>query len=347
VLADIDSLESARYAVESGADLVSTTLAGYTRERASTAGPDLDLLREVVASVSKPVFAEGRFAEPWQVQAALRIGAVGVIIGGALNDPIKTTRRFMPRPKPSGKVGAVDIGGTWMRFATFSEDWKLQEIERMPLLEQREARMDWIRSQVRASHACAVGVSTGGTVDPRTGELWEAKALIPDHIGSMFNEQSLGVPTAALNDGLATAWGHACLPEYAGKRVATLALGTGVGCGFVADGRILMGPRGEYVRLNDLPAPGGATFEQLLGGASLSPSPSPEQIAQALSAFFQAGIVLQSMYFPDQIVACGAVALSDWMAPFLKSPGLTASPFGADAGLYGAAALVLFPPDLG
>ncbi len=342
VLADIDSLDSAQYSLEAGADMVGTTLAGYTKEYKSTSGPDLDLLREVVSTVSAPVMAEGRFGEPWQVQAALRIGATAVVIGGALNDPIKTTRRFMPRRLPPGNVGAVDIGGTWMRFATFSSDWKLLETERMPLLEDRDARMDWIRAQVKTSGVSAVGIGTGGTVDPKTGELWEAKALIPGHVGSVFTESTVGVPTIALNDGLATAWGHACLPEFAGKRVATLALGTGVGCGFVADGKILMGPRGEYPRLNDLPAPGGATFEQLLGGASLSRTPSPDQIAKALSAFLQAGIVLQEMYFPDHIVTCGAVALSEWMAPYLKSPGLTATPFGSEAGLYGAAALALF-----
>ena len=347
VLADIDSIESATAATVAGVDLVSTTLAGYTDERNSTVGPDLELLRQVVQTVKVPVFAEGRFAEPWEVEAALRIGASGVIIGGALNDPIKTTRRFMPAKRRTGNVGAVDIGGTWMRFATFSPEWKLLEIERMPLLEERQARIDWIRTQIKAKGVTAVGVSTGGTVDPHTGELWEAKAIIPDHVGSVFSEETLGVPTVALNDGLATAWGHSCLPQFAGKRVATLALGTGVGCGFVSEGKILMGPRGEYPRLNDLPAPGGATFEELLGGASLSPNPTPEQIKKGLSAFFQAGIVLQEMYFPDQIVACGAVALSDWIAPYLRSPGLTATPFGLDAGLYGAAALVLYPPKLG
>ena len=229
-----------------------------------------------------------------------------------------------------------------MRFAIFSADWKLIEIERMPLLEEREARLDWIRSQIKASGVSAVGVGTGGTVDPKTGELWEAKALIPDHVGSIFSEATLGVPTVALNDGLATAWGHACLPQFAGKRVVTLALGTGVGCGFVSEGRILMGPRGEYPRINDLPARGGSTLEELLGGAALSSHPSPDQISKALAAFFQAGIVVPELYFPDEIVACGAVALSDWMAPYLQSPGLTATPFGPDAGLYGAAALALF-----
>jgi len=343
VLADIDSLASARFAVAAGADMVSTTLAGYTREYPSTTGPDLESLRKVVQEVGLPVFAEGRFSHRWQVEAAMRMGAVGVIVGGTLNDPIKTTRALMPRPLGTGRVGAVDIGGTWMRFGTFSAKWELLEMERMPLLEQRQDRIDWIRSQIRNSEVESVGISTGGTVDPRTGELWEAKALIPDHVGSVFCEASLGVPTIALNDGLASAWGHACLPQYAGKRVATLALGTGVGCGFVAEGKVWMGPRGEYPRLNDLPAPGGATFEQMLGGAALSPSPNPSQKSTALQAFLQAGIVLQEMYFPEQIVVCGAVGLSDWLAPYLQSPGLTASPFGIDAGIYGAAALTLYP----
>ncbi len=344
VLADIDTLESAQQAIMAGADFISTTLSGYTSESPSMTGPDLELLRKVVQAVDVPMLAEGRFAEPWEVQAAICIGAKAVVMGGALNDPVKTTRRFTPSQRPSGKVGAVDIGGTWMRFATFSSDWKLESIERMPLLEGRQERIDWVRRMVAETGVSAVGVSTGGIVDPKTGEVWEAKALIPDHIGTVFSEDTIGVPTRALNDGLATSWGHACLPQYAGKRVATLALGTGVGCGFVAAGNLMMGPRGEYPRLNDLPAPGGATFEQLMGGAALSPTPAPEQIKSALTAFFQAGITLQEMYFPDQIVVCGAVGLSDWMSPYLQSPGLSGSPLGFDAGLYGAAALVLFPP---
>ena len=343
VLADIDSVESAEYAISCGADMVSTTLSGYTREHPSTPGPDLNLVRKLVQSVTVPVFAEGRYSEHWQIEAALRIGAVGVIVGGALNDPIKTTRSLMPSRRSTENVGAVDIGGTWMRFGTFSPDWKLIEMERMPVLEQRKDRIDWIRSQIKSSGVTAVGVSSGGTVNPHTGELWEAKALIPDHIGSVFSEATLGVPTVALNDGLASAWGHACLPQYAGKRVATLALGTGVGCGFVADGKIQMGPRGEYPRLNDLPGPGGSTFEEMLGGAALSAEPTVSQKSTALQAFLQAGIVLQEMYFPDQIVVCGAVGLSEWLSMYLQSPGLSASPFGIDAGIYGAAAMVLFP----
>ena len=61
-MADCDSLESAMAAVAAGADLVGTTLAGYTKARPATDGPDLELLREVIRGVGVPVIAEGRYA---------------------------------------------------------------------------------------------------------------------------------------------------------------------------------------------------------------------------------------------------------------------------------------------
>jgi N-acetylmannosamine-6-phosphate 2-epimerase / N-acetylmannosamine kinase len=261
-------------------------------------------------------------------------------VGGTINDPVKTTRAMMPAPRPDGDVGALDIGGTWMRFGIFSPNWDLLEVTREPLHKDRRARNEWIANIVTESDVVACGVSTGGTVDPRTGEVWEAKDIIPDYVGTVFE---LGVPTTALNDGLATAWGHACLPEYAGRRVATLALGTGVGCGFVADGRIWMGPRGQYPRINDLPI-GDRSFEDLLGGAALTPKPSAEQRSLALNALNGAAEIIRATMFPDEIVVCGSVGLSGWLQPHVAQLGLRTSPFGADAGLFGAAALALYPP---
>jgi predicted NBD/HSP70 family sugar kinase len=188
-----------------------------------------------------------------------------------------------------------------------------------------------------------VGVGTGGTVDPRTGVVWEAKPIIPEHEGSEFSRATLGVETVALNDGLATAWGHAWHPLYAGKRVATLALGTGVGCGLVDQGRILMGPRGEYPRLNDLPIDG-ASFEDLLGGAVLTPNPSDEDRARAVRALESAVQALRTLYYPDHVVVCGGVGLSPWLRPHAEALGCDLSPFGVEAGLHGAATLALIPP---
>jgi N-acetylmannosamine-6-phosphate 2-epimerase/N-acetylmannosamine kinase len=187
-------------------------------------------------------------------------------------------------------------------------------------------------------------LGTGGIVDPASGVCWTAKEyLMPDQIGIEFSEDTLGVPTYAHGDGHASAWGHACRPEFAGLRVATLALGTGVGCGFVQEGRIWAGRRGEYPRINDLPAPAGASYEGLLGGINLTREPTEGQKAQAILALEGALKALRDLYFPDAIVVCGSVGLSPWLAPHVERLGAIPSPFSADAGLFGAAALALFP----
>jgi N-acetylmannosamine-6-phosphate 2-epimerase/N-acetylmannosamine kinase len=344
-LADIDTLEAAKAAVQAGADLVSTTLSGYTADSPTQIGPDLELVR-TLAALQVPVLAEGRYAERWQVEAALRAGAVGVVAGGALNDPLKQTRALWPRLPShdlSQRLGAVDIGGTWLRFAVFDPTWKLLSVEREPLPKVGADRVAWIKSQIEQTGVARVGVSTAGEIDPKTGIVWRAKEhLIPDHVGLEFSARTLGVPTVAWGDGHATAWAHACLPQFAGRRVATLAIGTGVGCGFVQQGAIWAGPRGEYPRINDLPATEGGSYEDLLGGIHLTATPTDEQRARALIALEGAVAALRGLYFPDDLVLAGGVGLSDWLAPEVARLGAIPSPLGHDAGLYGAAALALF-----
>jgi putative N-acetylmannosamine-6-phosphate epimerase len=344
-MADCDSVEAAVEAERMGADLVGTTLAGYTSARGLTDGPDLELLREIVNAVKIPVLAEGRYANRWEVEAALRIGAKGVVVGGALNDPVKQTKALMPTPRPGGKVGAVDLGGTWMRFAVFGEDWNLELVEREPLAATGAARVAWVRDRIAHHQVVRVGVSTAGIIDPATGEVWTAKEyLMPDHVGTVWTSKTLGVPVVAHGDGHVTAWGHACLPQFAGKRVATLAIGTGVGCGFIQEGRIWSGKRGEYPRINDLPTAEGSTYEELLGGVSISSAPSQEQQARGVKALEGAVKALQDLYFPDAIVIAGGVGTSPWLAPHVARVGAELTPFGHDAGLHGAAALALFLP---
>jgi predicted NBD/HSP70 family sugar kinase len=338
-MADCDGLESARYALEAGSDWVGTTLAGYTPARSATAGPDLDLLRDLIKLAPGQVIAEGRFSEPWEAQAAMAMGATAVVIGGALNDPTKQTRRFATALAPArGLVGAVDIGGTWLRFAVVDSNRQIQEIEMIPLLSDPEQRLSWIQEKAHAHGIDRLGIGTGGTVDPRTRTVTEAKPIIPDHVGSCFELE--GIQTVALNDGLATAWGHGCHPSFAGKRVATLALGTGVGCGLVDRGRIWMGPGGQYPRINDLPSSLGGTIEDHLGGLVLGAEASAEQRQRAQIAAGEALNVIRNVFHPDEVVVCGGVGLADW----LHLPGTVASPFGSEAGLIGAASLALFPP---
>ena len=95
VMADVSCVEDALLAVSLGADVISTTLAGYTQYgRPKTAGPDLEFLAEVVRRVRLPVVAEGRYHEPNQAAQALQLGAHAVVVGSAITRPEEITRRF-------------------------------------------------------------------------------------------------------------------------------------------------------------------------------------------------------------------------------------------------------------
>src|SRR5690554_1576783 len=66
VMADCGSLDDALAAEDAGADVVGTTLAGYTGEREKTDGPDVELIDQMVARCTRPVVVEGRVHTPAQ-----------------------------------------------------------------------------------------------------------------------------------------------------------------------------------------------------------------------------------------------------------------------------------------
>jgi N-acylglucosamine-6-phosphate 2-epimerase len=95
VMADIDNEASALAAIEAGADVISTTLSGYTEGSPRLDGPDLDLVRRLASlNLPVPVIAEGRIHTPEQARAALDAGAWAVVVGGAITRPQQITERF-------------------------------------------------------------------------------------------------------------------------------------------------------------------------------------------------------------------------------------------------------------
>lgn len=95
VMADISNDEEAFYAEKVGADMVSTTLSGYTSYTPKLAGPDLDLVARLAGKLSIPLVAEGRYHFPDQVRKALDLGADAVVVGGAITRPKEITERFI------------------------------------------------------------------------------------------------------------------------------------------------------------------------------------------------------------------------------------------------------------
>ena len=95
VLADIATADEALAAEAAGADLISTTLSGYTADSPDQPGPDLALVRELAGRLRTPLLAEGRYHTPEQARQALDCGALAVIVGGAITRPQEITRRFV------------------------------------------------------------------------------------------------------------------------------------------------------------------------------------------------------------------------------------------------------------
>ena len=95
-MADMPTLEEGRKCAELGADILSTTLSGYTTQSPiETDGPDFKLLEALVKETDKPVVLEGRIWEPEQINRAFELGAHAVVIGSAITRPQLITKRFI------------------------------------------------------------------------------------------------------------------------------------------------------------------------------------------------------------------------------------------------------------
>lgn len=81
VMADIDTIEAAIAAANAGADIVGTTLYGYTKETKHLSPPGFQLLAEMVEKLQVPVICEGGISSPEMAQQALKIGAFAVVVG--------------------------------------------------------------------------------------------------------------------------------------------------------------------------------------------------------------------------------------------------------------------------
>lgn len=95
VMADVATYADGIAAVEEmGADLVSTTLSGYTAETSGHDGPDLILVEQLAQRLKVPVICEGRLNSAGQVRRAFDVGAFAVVIGTAITGVDWLARHF-------------------------------------------------------------------------------------------------------------------------------------------------------------------------------------------------------------------------------------------------------------
>lgn len=97
-MADVSTFEEGIKCKDLGADILSTTLSGYTLESGDRGDePDFELLERLVKESGLPVVLEGRIWEPEQVTKAFELGAHCVVIGSAITRPQLITKRFINR----------------------------------------------------------------------------------------------------------------------------------------------------------------------------------------------------------------------------------------------------------
>ena len=95
IMADCATFEEGVAAYEAGADLVGSTMSGYTPQTLDKTGdPDFELVRRLSEALPCPVIAEGRVHTPEQVRKMFEMGAWSVVVGGAITRPLEIAQRF-------------------------------------------------------------------------------------------------------------------------------------------------------------------------------------------------------------------------------------------------------------
>ena len=84
IMADVDTFEAAQLAVNAGADIVGTTLFGYTAETKNFSPPGWELLTQIIENLDTFVICEGGISSPQMARKALDLGANAVVVGGAI-----------------------------------------------------------------------------------------------------------------------------------------------------------------------------------------------------------------------------------------------------------------------
>lgn len=96
VMADVSTLEEGLWAAEAGANLLATTLSGYTpATRSGAQEPDVALVAALSGSTQVPVVAEGRIWTPGQLAQVFAAGAYAAVVGTAITNPMAITQRFV------------------------------------------------------------------------------------------------------------------------------------------------------------------------------------------------------------------------------------------------------------
>ncbi len=166
-----------------------------------------------------------------------------------------------------GIVVGIDLGGTKMAIGLVSRSGDVDGFHSRPTLAADGAgavigRLAALVREVVATvpggmgAVAAVGLATPGIVDAHTGTVRYATPALPGWTGLALGPrlaETLGLPVFVHNDGHAAAVGEWAVGAAAGAVDAVVVvLGTGIGGGIIAGGRLLRGHLGSAGRIGHL-----------------------------------------------------------------------------------------------
>jgi N-acetylmannosamine-6-phosphate 2-epimerase/N-acetylmannosamine kinase len=351
-MADISTEAEARAATAAGADIVGTTMSGYTGPGPTPDGPDLDLV-EQCAGLGAPVLAEGRYNAPALAAAAIRAGATAVVVGSAITRPEHITTWFREAVEaaalPALPALAFDIGGT-KTLAALVRGSKILD-RRMVATAREVGAAGWVDgvADLAADWSGAYGrvaaAVTGAVLDGNWSSLNPGTLAIPQGfpLGRRLGD-ALGTAVEVVNDAQAAAWGEYRFGAGRGRDMVFLTVSSGIGGGIVLGGRLLRGARGIAGSLGQSPRPGQDRFVRLeamasgFGIAACATASGREADAPAVFAAARAGAPwadgilreaadelaaaiagLQAIVDPDVVVIGGGVGLAEGFLPRLET----------------------------
>lgn len=103
VIADISTVEEGIKAYSYGADMVGTTLSGYTPYSKNpivfgtipTPEPDYDIIRELKANGVEHIVAEGRYSKGEHLVKGFEAGATTIVVGTSITSPKKIVQSLL------------------------------------------------------------------------------------------------------------------------------------------------------------------------------------------------------------------------------------------------------------
>ena len=97
LMADCSTVDEAVMADKLGFDYIGTTLIGYTPQSTGDKidADDFKILREIIEKVNHPVIAEGNVDKPEKAKRVLELGALTVVVGGAITRPQNIAKKFV------------------------------------------------------------------------------------------------------------------------------------------------------------------------------------------------------------------------------------------------------------